>query len=62
MSYIERMNDELADLAVKLKALDAFINSDASLELSHVNRQLLVQQRNAMVDYLKILAARIAIQ
>lgn len=63
MSHIDRMKEELAVLADRLKKLDAFVaEPNTPFEsLSNLEKRLMVDQYHAMLAYAQALAARISI-
>lgn len=60
MSYVQRMQDELSELGVRLEALAKFINeSDIFKTLDADEKFLMEQQRIAMDRYYDMLKRRI---
>lgn len=56
--YQKRMFVELKELNDKIAKLDVFLNTDTYKKLDEHCRELLVLQRNAMVQYAMILTCR----
>lgn len=57
--FQQRLAAEAAQLGERVKKLTAFTTTEAFNALDAVERQLLLNQQSAMIDYLEILAARI---
>lgn len=58
--FIQRIQNERAELSIKLANLVKFFDTDVYENLSDYQQELLVQQCEAMSDYLEILDLRIA--
>ncbi len=54
-----RMIDEYQQVKTRAEKLTGFINTEDYLKLHGVDKQLLVQQKNVMVEYCEILADRL---
>jgi uncharacterized membrane protein (DUF106 family) len=57
--YIQRMQQEAAELQAKIDKLDEFLNTSKVLELRKYEVELLDRQLSLMLRYLQVLAARI---
>ena len=60
MDFLDRLKKEHADLLEKYQKLDAFIDTDAFQKLDSRDRELLVEQQDAMLHYGSILEERIS--
>lgn len=58
--FIQRIQNERAELSIKLANLVKFFDTDVYKNLSDYQQELLVHQEEAMSDYLEILDLRIA--
>jgi hypothetical protein len=58
--FIQRIQNERAELSIKLANLNKFFETDIYSDLSSYQQELLVQQSDAMSEYLEILDLRIA--
>lgn len=57
--FIQRIQNERAELSIKLANLNKFFETDIYSNLSNYQQELLVQQSDAMSEYLEILGLRI---
>ena len=57
--YIQRMQQEAAELQAKIDKLDVFLNTSKVLELRKYEVELLDRQLSLMLQYLQVLSARI---
>jgi len=58
-TYQQRVKDELKELTTKIEALAAFQDGSIYLTLERVDKNLLQEQKMAMIDYADILKLRI---
>ena len=57
--FVERMIEEYKELSERLKKLIAFIKTDKFAALAEEQRKLLEEQREAMLQYKRVLGQRI---
>ncbi len=59
--YLDRLKEEAGDLSDKLGKINNFIESSQDFtSLDTLDQQLIKEQRQAMIEYLRILVKRLA--
>ncbi len=62
MGYAARMEAEAEELAAKIEKLEAFMTDSGDVEVTDMQKVLMLQQYNEMNSYLSVLGYRIKIE